>query len=183
MGMKKESPKPEREVLIDAQRIAGRVGEIGRQIRLDHGDEEIILLAVLKGCFPFVADLARAIDGDIVVDFMQTSSYKDGTTSSGHVQIKRDHDVDITGKHVVVVEDIVDTGITLHSLLGLLSTRSPKSLKTATLLDKPGARTQDVQIDYVGFAIPNVFVVGYGLDYAERYRNLPYVAVLNLPLP
>lgn len=167
------------EVLIDAQRINARVQDIAAQIRQDLGDGEIVLIAILKGCFPFVADLARAIEGDVVVDFMQTSSYGNGTASKGNVQIKRDHDVDIAGRDVVIVEDIIDTGLTLHALREMLLTRNPRSLSCAALLDKRDARTAEVKVEYTGFEIPNVFVVGYGLDHAERYRNLPYVAVLH----
>ena len=167
------------EVLIDAQRIAARVQDIATQIREDLGDGEIVLIAVLKGCFPFIADLARAMEGDVVVDFMQTSSYGKGLSSRGNVQIVRDHDIDIAGRDVVIVEDIVDTGLTLQALRDMLGTRRPNSLSCAALLDKKEARTQDVKVEYTGFEIPNVFVVGYGLDHAERYRNLPYVAVLH----
>ncbi|MES1228351.1 MAG: hypoxanthine phosphoribosyltransferase [Armatimonadota bacterium] len=167
------------EVLIDAQRIAARVQDIANQIREDHGDSEIVFLAVLKGSFPFIADLARAMEGDVVVDFMQTSSYGKGKASKGNIQLLRDHDIDIAGRDVVIVEDIVDTGLTLQALREILETRKPKSLSCAALLDKRDARTHEVKVEYTGFEIPNVFVVGYGLDHAERYRNLPYVAVLH----
>lgn len=174
-----ETPTPTLEVLIDAQRIAARVQDIARQIREDVGDEEVILIAILKGSFPFVADLARSLDGDVKVDFMQTSSYGRGWNTSGNVHIVRDHDIDIGGRNVVIVEDIVDTGLTLTALRELLQSRNPKTLAVTALLDKRSARTHEVKVEYIGFEIPNEFVVGYGLDHAERYRNLPYVAVLR----
>jgi hypoxanthine phosphoribosyltransferase len=168
------------EVLIDAQRIAARVQDIARQIRDDIPDGEIVLIGILKGSFPFVADLARAIPGNVNVDFMHTSTYGDGTSPQGSVMLKRDHDINIEGRDVIIVEDIVDTGLTLRSLRDLLSTRKPRSLRAAAILDKKEARVHDVPVEYTGFVIPNVFVVGYGLDHAERYRNLPYVAVLSV---
>lgn len=174
-----EPSTPNLEVLIDAQRIAARVQDIARQIREDVGDEEVVLIAILKGSFPFVADLARNLDGDVKVDFMQTSSYGRGWSSSGNVHIVRDHDIDIGGRHVVIVEDIVDTGLTLTALRELLQSRNPKSLAVTALLDKRAARTHEVKVEYIGFEIPDAFVVGYGLDHAEKYRNLPYVAVLH----
>lgn len=167
------------EILIDSQRISSRVSEIARQIREDIGDGEIVLIGILKGSFPFLADLARAIEGDVAIDFMQTSTYGDGTSPLGSVKLRRDHDINIEGRDVVIVEDIVDTGLTLKALRELLTTRNPKSLRAAAILNKVEARTHDVELEYAGFVIPNVFVVGYGLDYAERYRNLPFVAVLS----
>lgn len=167
------------EVLVSEEQIQTRVRELGAQIRGDLGDEPIVLLCVLKGAFPFLADLARAIPGDVYVDFVQTSSWAGGRNATGSVRIKRDHDVDIAGKHVVIVEDIVDTGITLTYLRKLLQTRGPASIRVAAMLDKRDARLHQTHVEYVGFVIPNRFVVGYGLDDAERYRNLPYVAALD----
>ncbi len=167
------------EVLISAEQIENKVQELGRRIREDHGDDTVVLIGVLKGAYPFLADLARAIPGDVMVDFVQTSSYGTDKSSSGVVQIKRDHDVNIEGRHVVVVEDIVDTGLTLTHLLEILGTRKPASLKVAAILSKPDAHQHRVPVDYLGFEIPSSFVVGYGLDLAERYRHLPYIALLH----
>lgn len=165
--------------LLDEAQIQARVTELGRQIQKDHQGHSIILLCVLKGAFPFLADLCRAIDGDVIVDFVQISSYGSGKTSSGVVQLKRDHDVNIENEHVIVVEDIVDTGLTLKHLLELLATRKPASLQVAAAFSKPQSHEHPVPIDYLGFEIPDSFVVGYGLDYAERYRHLPFLAVLE----
>jgi hypoxanthine phosphoribosyltransferase len=136
-------------------------------------------VGVLKGSFLFLADLVRQLGENVVVDFVMVSSYGDGTESSGIVQIRKDLDINIEGRHVLIVEDIVDSGATLSHLCELLRTRRPKSLKVVALLSKPEARKQHAPIDFVGFEIPNEFVVGYGLDHAERYRNLPYIAILS----
>lgn len=167
------------DVLISTEDLAKRVQEMGTEIRAKYGDQPVVLLGVLKGSFPFLADLARAITGEVLVDFLQTSSYGADKSSSGVVQIKKDHDINIEGKHVIVVEDIVDTGLTLKHLLEILSTRKPASLCVASALSKPEAHEHRVPIEFLGFEIPPVFVVGYGLDYAERFRHLPYVAVLR----
>jgi hypoxanthine phosphoribosyltransferase len=165
--------------LIDAGKIATRIQEMGREITRDYRDKDLVLLTVLKGSFVFSADLARAIDLPVAVDFLGLRSYGDGTTSSGVVQITTDLSHSIENKDVLVVEDIVDTGLTMSYLLQNLETRRPRSLKIASFLHKP-ARTQvEVPIAYLGFTIEDVFVVGYGLDFAERYRNLPFVGVVE----
>ncbi len=170
---------PEPQVLIGAADIRARVAEIAAQIERDLAGEPVILLAILKGSFHFVSDLCREMNGEITIDFMRISSYGDAHKSSGSVRVVTDHDSSITGKNVVIVEDIIDTGLTLSHLLELLGSRKPKTLRTAALLTKPEARRHQCRIDYVGFEIEDRYVVGYGLDSAERYRNLPYVAVLD----
>ena len=160
--------------LLDADAIATRIATLGREIRETYGDEPITAIAVLKGSFMFLADLVRAIDGDVRIEFLGVSSYS-GTESTGQVRITHDLRAPIAGHHVLVVEDIVDTGLTLDFLLRSLAVRSPASLRVATLLDKPSRRVKDVEADFVGFSIPNIFVVGYGLDVDERYRNLPFI--------
>ena len=166
------------EVLISEDQIQSRVAELASQVRSDYGESPLLLVAVLKGSFVFLADLARHLGESVEIDFVQVSSYGDGASSSGVVQIKKDLDVSIEGRDVLIVEDILDTGLTLAHLRELFATRRPKSLRVVTLLSKPGAVRHQAQAEYVGFEIPDVFVVGYGLDHAERYRNLPYVAVL-----
>lgn len=163
--------------LIDAEQIAARIQVLGAQIRADHPDDTIIVVGVLKGSFLFVADLVRAIPGNVKVEFLGVASYHGGTTSTGVVQITQDLRSEITGQVCLLVEDIVDTGLTMDYLLRMLEVRGPKSLKVATLLDKPSNRETPVKLDYVGFTIPDEFVVGYGLDLGELYRNLPYVAL------
>ncbi len=148
------------------------------EIRRDVPDD-VHLVAVLKGAFMFVADLARRLDGEVSLDFMVISSYAKGISSSGEIRLQKDLDVTLNGKNVVVVEDIVDTGLTLAYLQGILRARLPKTLRTACLLSKPSRRQTDVQVDYVGFTIEDRFVVGYGLDYAERYRHLPHISVID----
>ncbi len=167
------------EVLVTEEDLQRRAKELGAEIRRDHGEAPIVLLCVLKGAFPFIADLARAIPGEVYVDFVQTSSWDGGREQMGSVQIKRDHDINVAGKHVVIVEDIVDTGSTLTYLRKILETRSPASVKVAAMLDKREARLHQTHVEYIGFVIPNRFVVGYGLDDDERFRNLPYVAALD----
>jgi hypoxanthine phosphoribosyltransferase len=151
------------------------VAELALDIRQDC-PEGLHLVAVLKGAFMFASDLARQIPGDVSLDFIAVSSYASGTTSSGEVRLLKDLDMPLAGRHVVIVEDIVDSGATLAYLRQVLRARNPETLRTACLLDKPSRRLIDVHLDYVGFTIPDYFVVGYGLDHAERYRNLPYVA-------
>ena len=168
------------EILFTEEQLKNRVGEIARQIEADYAGKEIMLISVLRGSFIFMADLCRAIDLPCTLDFMSVSSYGTGTTSSGQVQITKDLSEDITGRHVIVVEDIVDSGRTLSYLLENLKSRKPKSLKLCTLLDKPERRVTDVHVDYTGFEIPDEFVVGYGLDYMQHYRNLPYVGVVEI---
>ena len=153
---------------------------MGAQMDHEHAGETVYLIGILKGSFIFLADLARAMKTPARVEFIGISSYGKGMTTSGEVRVTKDLDVSIEGKHVILVEDIVDTGITLTYLMQLMSQRNPKSLKVATLLDKPERRRRPVNVDYVGFKIPDEFVVGYGLDYAEDYRNLKDVCVLGL---
>jgi len=141
--------------------------------------EPVLLIGVLKGSVHFLSDLGRCLKSDTVLDFLQVSSYHGGKSSTGVVQIRKDLDINIEGLNVIIVEDIVDTGVTLSHLRELLSTRKPKSLKVVALLSKSGSRTVHPPVEYIGFEIPNEFVVGYGLDYAERYRNLPYIAILR----
>ncbi len=168
-------------VLIRRARIQKRVVEVARAITRDFKGERIHLVGVLKGACIFLADLAREINLDTSIDFIAVSSYGKGKQTSGQVRVLKDLDSSIEGLNVVVVEDILDTGVTLTYLLRVLQQRKPKTLKIAALLDKPSRRIKDVKGDYVGFTIPNDFVVGYGLDYAERYRNLKDVCVLTLP--
>jgi hypoxanthine phosphoribosyltransferase len=166
--------------LISGGRIQRRIQAIAKQIRRDFPDEPLHLVSVLKGGVFFLTDLARSIAGEVSFDFIAVSSYGQDTHSSGQVRLTRDLDSSIEGKTVIVVEDILDTGMTLQYLLKLFQQRKPKHLRVAVLLDKPDRRVAPVHADYVGFSIPNEFVVGYGLDYSERYRNLPYVGVLSL---
>ena len=167
------------EVLFSEEQLKARVAEIARQIEADYAGKEIMLISVLRGSFIFMADLCRAIQLPCTLDFMSVSSYGKGTTSSGQVQITKDLSEDITGRHVIVVEDILDSGNTLSYLLKILENRHPASIHLCTLLDKPERRVKPVEVHYTGFSIPDAFVVGYGLDYAERYRNLPYIGVLK----
>ncbi len=167
-------------ILITGGRIQRRIQELAKQIRKDFPYEPLHLVSVLKGGVFFLTDLARSIPGEVSFDFIAVSSYGQGTHSSGQVRLTRDLDSSIEGKTVIVVEDILDTGMTLQYLLRLFQQRRPKHLRVAVLLDKPERRIAAVHADYVGFTIPNEFVVGYGLDYAERYRNLTYVGVLLL---
>lgn len=164
---------------IDQAQVAARIAELGRQLRRDHGDEPIHLIAVLKGAFVFLADLVRQIDGPVTLDFIAVSSYGSGTTSSGEVRMLKDVDQRLEGRNVVIVEDIVDTGLTLSYLQEILRARGPKSLKTACLLSKPSRRKVEVPVEYVGFTIEDRFVVGYGLDFDEQYRQLPYIGVMD----
>jgi hypoxanthine phosphoribosyltransferase len=167
-------------ILISGSRIQRRIQALAKQIRKDFPNEPLHLVSVLKGGVFFLTDLARSVSGEVSFDFIAVSSYGQDTRSSGQVRLTRDLDSSIEGKTVIVVEDILDTGMTLEYLLRLFQQRKPKHLRVAVLLDKPGRRIASVQADYVGFSIPNEFVVGYGLDYSERYRNLPYVGVLLL---
>ena len=167
-------------VLISSDDIQLRVREMAADIRRDHPDG-VHLVAVLKGAFVFLSDLARAIPGRCSLDFLAVSSYGQHSSSSGQVQLLKDLDSDLEGRNVVIVEDIVDTGSTLTYLQEILRARAPGSLRTACLLSKPSRRRVDVTLDYVGFTIENSFVVGYGLDYDEQYRNLPHIAALDYP--
>ena len=168
-------------VLLRHSAIARRVREMGHSISRDFKGQRVHLIAVLKGASIFLADLIRQIRLEASLDFIAVSSYGHGSRSSGQVRLTKDLDTSIEGLNVIVVEDILDTGLTLSYLLRVLQQRKPKSLAIAALLDKPSRRIKDVKADYVGFEIPNEFVVGYGLDYAERYRNLKDVCVLSLP--
>ena len=167
------------EVLFSKEQLKNRVQEIARQITADYQGKEIMLISVLRGSFVFMADLCRAIDLPCTLDFMAVSSYGKGTKSSGQVQITKDLSEDITDRHIIVVEDILDSGNTLSYLLKILENRHPASIRLCTLLDKPDRRVKPVQVHYSGFTIPDAFVVGYGLDYAEKYRNLPYIGILK----
>ena len=166
--------------LISEQDIHTRIRSLAAEIERDYPPQDgIHLVAILKGGFMFMADLVRAMSERVTMDFMAVSSYGKGTTSSGQVRVLKDLDSNVEGRNIILVEDIVDTGLTLHYLQELLRARAPKSLKTACLLSKPSRRKVDVQVDYIGFTIEDHFVVGYGLDYAEKYRNLPHIAVLE----
>jgi hypoxanthine phosphoribosyltransferase len=171
------STKPE--TLITAEAIAARVAELGREITRDKQGQDLVVISVLKGSFMFCADLIRHIDLPLHVEFLGVRSYGDSTETSGEVQITADVSHRLEGKDVLLVEDIVDTGLTLKFLLDLLARRGPRSLKLAALLHKPSRTRIPVQIDYLGFSIEDVFVVGYGLDHAQRHRNLPYVGVVK----
>ncbi len=168
-----------RKVLISERRIQRRVRELADQISEDYEGREPICVGILRGAFVFLGDLIRRLRIPVQVDFMAISSYGASTESSGVVKVLKDLEENIEGRHVLVVEDIVDTGLTLQYLLRTLSARYPATLKVCTLLDRPGRRKVEVPLDYVGFRIPNVFVVGYGLDFNQRYRNLPYIAELK----
>jgi hypoxanthine phosphoribosyltransferase len=167
-------------VLLDAETIQARVRELAVEIERDYPDgEDIHLVGVLKGAFVFMADLIRAMTPRVSLDFIAVSSYVKSTKSSGEVRLLKDLDFGLQGRHVIIVEDIVDTGLTLTYLQDILRARSPKTLRTACLLSKPSRRQVDVAVEYIGFTIEDRFVVGYGLDYAERYRNLSHIAVLD----
>jgi hypoxanthine phosphoribosyltransferase len=170
------------EILIDEPTLQARIAELGRDISADYGDRDLLLLGVLKGAVFFMADLMRHVTVPCEVDFMAISSYGAATDSSGVVRILKDLDINIEGRHVLVVEDIIDSGLTLSYLVRTLEAREPASLEVCTLLTKPERREVDVPVRYVGFEIPNRFVIGYGLDFAERYRNLPFVGVLHQDL-
>jgi hypoxanthine phosphoribosyltransferase len=172
-----QSPPP---VMLSAEQIQSRIGELAREI-LGHyrADEDLHLVCILKGAFLFLGDLIRAMNRHVTIDFMAVSSYAKGTTSSGEVRMIKDLDSGLDGRNVIIVEDIVDTGLTLAYLQEILRARGPKTLRTACLLSKPSRRKVDVKVEFVGFTIEDRFVVGYGLDYAERYRNLPYIGVLG----
>lgn len=177
-----EFTNPNLETLFTAEEISARVAELGSEISAQYAGKDLVLVGVLKGSSVFHADLMRVIDLPIAIDFMAVSSYKDGTKSTGDVEILKDLSNPIRDKHVIVVEDIVDTGLTLTRLLDILGTRGAASIKLASLLDKPEPRIKkELKIDYTGFVIPNKFVVGYGLDAAGRYRNLPFIGVVKDP--
>lgn len=166
-------------ILLTEDQIRARIAELGEQLTRDYEGKNPIFLGVLRGVVIFYADMVRAVPIPCEFDFMSVSSYGSGTESSGNINITKDMTIDVHGRHVVILEDILDTGRTLQSVCRLLHHRGVASLRICTLLDKPARRTVDISADYVGFTIPNEFVVGYGLDYADQYRNLPYVGVLK----
>lgn len=168
-----------KEVLLSAETIRERVEVLGQQMSQDYKDDNLVLIGVLKGANVFMGDLMRQIDMPIEIDFISVSSYGSSTESSGVVRILKDLDTEIENKNVVIVEDIIDSGLTLNYLINNFKSRKPKSVKICTLLDKPERRKVDVFIDYKGFSIPDEFIVGYGIDFAEGYRNLPYIATLK----
>jgi hypoxanthine phosphoribosyltransferase len=166
-------------VLIGHDELAARVAALSEEIRRDFPGGQVHFICVLKGAVLFLADLIRAMNTKVTIDFLAVSSYGGGTTSSGEVRLIKDLDFGLEGRDVIIVEDIVDTGLTLHYLQEILQARGPRTLKTACLLSKPSRRKIDVTVDYVGFTIEDRFVVGYGLDYAEQYRNLPYIGIIE----
>lgn len=166
-------------VLYTQEQLAQRVKELGTQITRDYAGKSPVVVSVLRGSYVFMADLTRAIDLPLSVDFMAVSSYGSGTVSSGQVEIKKDLSDSIEGRDLIIVEDILDSGNTLFYLMDVLQARKPASVRLCTLLDKPGRRVKPITPDYSGFTIPDAFIVGYGLDYAEKYRNLPYIGILK----
>lgn len=166
-------------ILLTEEELTQRVRELGEQITADYHDKEIVLISVLRGSYIFMADLSRAVDRPCTIDFMSVSSYGKGTSSSGQVQITKDLSENIEGKDILIVEDILDSGNTLYYLMQLLWARKPASIRICTLLDKPERRVRDITADYSGFSIPDAFVVGYGLDWAEKFRNLPFIGILK----
>ena len=166
-------------ILYSEEQLRERVQALGAQITADYAGKEPVLASVLRGSYIFMADLTRAIDLPVTVDFMAVSSYGAGTKSSGQVEIKKDLSDSIEGRDLIIVEDILDSGNTLYYLMEILRARKPASIRICTLMDKPDRRTKPIVADYVGFTIPDAFVVGYGLDYDEKYRNLPYVGILK----
>lgn len=167
-------------ILLDEDQIKRRIKELGQDITRDYKGKNLMMIGVLKGAVIFFSDLIRAIDLPLTTDFIAVSSYGSSTKSSGIVRILKDLDESVENKDVLIVEDIIDTGLTLHYLIDNIATRNPNSVKVCCFLDKPDRRLTQVDVDYVGFTIPDEFVVGYGLDYDERYRNLPHISVLRL---
>ncbi|MCT4661159.1 MAG: hypoxanthine phosphoribosyltransferase [Tissierellales bacterium] len=166
-------------VLLTEEDLKNKIAQLGEQISKDYQGEELLLLGILKGSVIFMSDLARSISIPVSMDFMAVSSYGDGTESSGVVRILKDLDQEIKGKNILIVEDIIDSGLTLDYLMGYFKARGPKSVEICTIMDKSDRRTVEVPIKYLGFDVPNEFLVGYGLDYAEKYRNLPFVGILK----
>lgn len=166
-------------VLVNEEQLKAKIAELGAQISKDYAGKDLLLVSILKGACVFLSDLMRAIDIPLAIDFMCVSSYGKGTTTQGRAKIIKDLDVDIAGKDVLIVEDILDSGVTLSHVMEILRSRKPASLKLCSLLEKPERHRVEVPLDYIGFVVPDEFVVGYGLDYAETYRNLPYVGVLK----
>lgn len=167
------------EIMITQEEITKRAAEIGHKITEDYQGESVILIGILRGAVPWMADIMKAIDLDVEIDFMACSSYGAATKSSGVVKINKDLDLDIEGENVIIVEDIVDSGITLNYLKGYLENRKPKSISICALLDKPAGRRADIQADYIGFTVEDKFIVGYGLDFNQKYRQLPYISCLE----
>src|SRR5215469_6743618 len=167
------------ELLISEEQLRARIAFLGKMITHDYEGKNLLLLGTLKGAVPFIADLARAIDPPLELDYMAVGSYGDSSQSSGVVRIVKDLEGPINHKHILIVEDIIDSGLTLHYLIDLLQRRNPLSLRICSLLNKKRKRVREVSVNYLGFTIPDRFVVGYGLDYAQRYRNLPYVGTLK----
>lgn len=168
-----------KEILFNEEQIKTKMAELGARITKDYAGQDLLMVAILKGSVMVMADLMRHVDLPLQIDFMKVSSYGAGTESKGSVKILKDLDVDISGLNVVIVEDILDSGITLHNLINMLKQRNPKSIEICTLFSKPARRQVEVDAKYIGFEIPDAFIVGYGLDYDEKYRNLPYVGVLK----
>ena len=167
------------ENLIDKELVEKRIKELAREIEKDYAGEEVYCVGLLKGSVIFLSDLVKEINSPVIIDFMSVSSYGSETVSSGDVKILKDTDLDLRGKHVLIVEDIIDTGNTLKKVKEIIETREPKKIKIVTLLDKPERReVDDIEVDYVGFKIPDEFVVGYGIDFAQKYRTLPYVGIV-----
>ena len=166
-------------VLIPEEEVDKKIAELGKQISEDYAGKSVHLLCILKGSVFFMCELAKRITVPVTMDFMSVGSYGDGTKSSGIVRISKDLDEALEGKDVIIIEGIIDSGRTLYYLMDVLSQRKPSSMKLCTLLDKPDRRVKDVKVDYVGFSIPDEFVVGYGLDYAQKYRNLPFVGIVE----
>lgn len=167
------------ELLFTSENIQEKIAEIANSLDKIYQDEEVVMIGIMKGAMPFYTDLARSVHFPVFFDFMCVSSYGTSAVSSGELKISLNHKLDLENKHVLIIEDILDTGNTLYNLRNLLSNKHPKSLRICTLLDKPSRRLRDVEPDFVGFTIPDAFVVGYGLDYAEYYRNLPYIGILK----
>lgn len=168
------------EIMIPEEQLMSRIEEMGKEISKDFAGKSVKLICVLKGGVFFACELAKRIDLPVSMDFMSVSSYGNGTMSSGAVKIIKDLDEPIEGEHIIVVEDIIDSGVTLNYLLNLLRNRKPASLTLCTMLDKPERRRVEVKVDYIGFEIPDEFVIGFGLDYAQKYRNLPYIGKVEL---
>ena len=166
-------------ILITQEQILKRAEELGKQITEDYKGEELVLVGTLRGAVPWMADIMKQIDLDLEIDFVSASSYGSGTVSSGEVKIKKDIELEIKGKHVLIIEDIIDTGNTLRALKDYFFLKKTKSVKICTLLDKPSRRQAEVYGDYIGFSVEDLFVIGYGLDYDQKYRNLPYISYLE----
>ena len=168
-----------KEILCSEEQLKAKMQELGAAITRDYAGKDLLMVSILKGSIMVMADLMRAVDLPLEIDFMNVSSYGSGTETKGAVKILKDLDVDIKDKHVLIVEDILDSGVTLHNLMKLLKQRGPASIKICTLFSKPARRQVEVEVEYMGFEIPDAFIVGYGLDYDEKYRNLPYVGILK----